>query len=50
MAFPYTTVLTIVGLLAISTRQLTKYTQYFYDSNIIQHHSAKPENSAPAGH
>jgi NhaB family Na+:H+ antiporter len=50
MAFLYKIVLTLVGLLAISTGQLTKYTLYFYDSNIIQHHSAKPENITPCGH
>jgi NhaB family Na+:H+ antiporter len=50
MAFLYKIVLTLVGLLAISTGQLTKYTLYFYDSNIIQHHSAKPENITSCGH
>lgn len=50
MALPYTIVLTIVGLLAISTGQLTKYTQYFYDIDLIQHHSAKPAIDAPGGH
>jgi NhaB family Na+:H+ antiporter len=50
MALLYTIVLTIVGLLAISTGQLTKYTQYFYDENIIQHHSAKSETTASVGH
>jgi NhaB family Na+:H+ antiporter len=50
MAFPYTIVLTIVGLLAISTGQLTKYTEYFYEIDLIQHHDAKAAIKAPGGH
>ncbi|SEL85471.1 sodium/proton antiporter, NhaB family [Colwellia chukchiensis] len=50
MALPYTIVLTIVGLLAISTGQLTKYTQMYYDANIIQHHSEIPASIEPSGH
>lgn len=41
MALPYTIVLTLVGLLAISTGQLSKYTQSYYESGLIQHHSGK---------
>lgn len=41
MALPYTIVLTTVGLLAISTGQLSKYTQSYYDAGLIQHHSGK---------
>jgi NhaB family Na+:H+ antiporter len=50
MALPYTIVLTIVGLLAISSGHLEKSTQDYYDSGLIQHHSAKDGASAPAGH
>ncbi|MEH6596911.1 MAG: sodium/proton antiporter NhaB [Colwellia polaris] len=50
MALPYTIVLTIVGLLAISTGQLSKYTEIFYENNIIQHHTAGPATKAPGGH
>jgi Na+:H+ antiporter, NhaB family len=50
MALPYTIVLTIVGLLAISTGQLSKYTEIFYENNIIQHHSGEPAPKAPGGH
>ena len=50
MALPYTIVLTVVGLLAISTGQLSKFTQSFYDSHLIEHHSAKPSTGTPGGH
>ena len=50
MAFPYTIVLTIVGLLAISTGQLSKYTEYFYEIDLIQHHDGKAVTKAPGGH
>ncbi len=50
MAFPYTIVLTIVGLLAISTGQLSKYTDYFYEIDLIQHHDGKAVTKAPGGH
>ena len=50
MALPYTIVLTLVGLLAISTGQLSKYTDIFYDAGIIQHHSAGPATKVPGGH
>ncbi|MBV7314426.1 sodium/proton antiporter NhaB [Shewanella sp. NIFS-20-20] len=41
MALPYTIVLSIVGLVAIETGFLVEMTQYFYDSNILTHHSVK---------
>ncbi|MCL1091774.1 sodium/proton antiporter NhaB [Shewanella profunda] len=41
MALPYTIVLSIVGVLAIETGFLEQATQYFYDSHMIIHHSAK---------
>ena len=50
MALPYTIVLTIVGLLAISTGRLADMTQSFYDSHLIEHHSTKTINKAPGGH
>ena len=50
MAFPYTIVLTIVGLHAISSGHLEQSTKDFYDSGLIQHHSDKETGTAPAGH
>ena len=50
MAFPYTIVLTIVGLLAISSGHLADTTQSYYDSHLIEHHSTKPATKAPGGH
>jgi NhaB family Na+:H+ antiporter len=50
MALPYTIVLTIVGLLAISSGHLADTTQSYYDSNLIQHHSTKAPSEAPDGH
>ena len=41
MALPYTIVLTLVGLLSISSGNLEKSTQYYYDSGLIKHHSVK---------
>lgn len=41
MALPYTIVLTLVGILTIESGFLESATQYFYDSHIILHHSAK---------
>lgn len=41
MALPYTIVLSVVGVLAIETGFLEQATQYFYDSHMIIHHSAK---------
>ena len=49
MAIPYTIVLTIVGLLTISSGMLVDYTQSFYDNGILHHHSTK-ELLEPAGH
>ena len=40
MALPYTIVLTIVGLLTISSGYLQSSTDSFYESGLIQHHSA----------
>lgn len=41
MALPYTIVLSVVGVLAIETGFLEQATQYFYDTHMIIHHSAK---------
>jgi NhaB family Na+:H+ antiporter len=41
MALPYTIVLSIVGVLAIQLGGLEQMTQYFYDTNIIIHHSLR---------
>lgn len=48
MAIPYTVVLTIVGLLTIYSGLLVEYTQYFYDTGIINHHA--PEAESASGH
>lgn len=40
MALPYTIVLTIVGLLAISSGKLESMTDSYYESGIISHHTA----------
>jgi NhaB family Na+:H+ antiporter len=51
MAFPYTIVLTIVGLLAISSGHLTEKTQEMYENGTIQHHTDAPTTGeAPAHH
>lgn len=51
MALPYTIVLTIVGLVAISSGHLTEKTQEMYDSGIITHHTeAVSHSAAPAAH
>jgi NhaB family Na+:H+ antiporter len=50
MALPYTIVLTIVGLLAISSGHLEETTQEYYDSGLIKHHNTKDGASAPSGH
>jgi NhaB family Na+:H+ antiporter len=50
MAFPYTIVLTIVGLLAISSGHLEQSTQDFYDSGLIKHHTTKGGTSSSQGH
>ncbi|MGL4937330.1 sodium/proton antiporter NhaB [Shewanella sp.] len=41
MALPYTIVLSVVGVLAIETGFLEQVTQYFYDTQMIIHHSVK---------
>ena len=50
MALPYTIVLTLVGLIAISSGELETMTQDFYDMHLIEHHSTKDINQAPSGH
>ena len=50
MALPYTIVLTIVGLLAISSGHLEETTQEYYESGLIKHHNTKDGASAPSGH
>lgn len=50
MALPYTIVLTIVGLIAISSGHLASKTADMYESGLIKHHSEKPALSAPAAH
>jgi len=50
MALPYTIVLTIVGLIAISSGHLSDTTKDFYEAGIISHHSDKPSTIAPSGH
>ena len=49
MAFPYTIVLTIVGLLAISSGLLESKTQDYYDMGLIHHHSASEIKSISGG-
>ncbi len=50
MAIPYTIVLTIVGLLAISSGHLEKKTAEFYESGLINHHNPDEATKAPSGH
>jgi len=50
MAFPYTVVLTIVGLLAISSGTLERGTQKYYDMGIISHHTGETPQAKPSGH
>lgn len=50
MALPYTIVLTIVGLIAISSGHLTDMTQSYYDSHLIEHHTNDGGIKAPSGH
>ncbi|WP_076537740.1 sodium/proton antiporter NhaB [Shewanella sp. UCD-KL21] len=50
MALPYTIVLSIVGVVTIESGFLTDMTQYFYDSHIIIHHTAKDVIGAATGH
>lgn len=49
MALPYTIVLTIVGLVMISSGALVEYTNTFYDMGIINHHSIESTTS-PSSH
>ncbi len=49
MALPYTIVLTIVGLLTISSGFLVEQTTNFYEWHIISHHTGT-ESMAPSGH
>ena len=49
MAFPYTIVLTLVGLIAISSGFLEQKTTDYYDAGIIKHHPVNAEE-APSGH
>ncbi|WOT03752.1 sodium/proton antiporter NhaB [Shewanella youngdeokensis] len=51
MALPYTIVLTIVGILAIQFGALEVMTQYFYDSDMLIHHTVQEAaNSALSAH
>jgi len=51
MALPYTIVLTIVGLVAISSGHLANKTSDMYESGIITHHTeAASHGAAPAAH
>jgi Na+:H+ antiporter, NhaB family len=52
MAFPYTIVLTLVGLLVIATGQVQSSTEYFYEQGYITHHSDKvgTEANTKSGH
>ncbi|MFT5758175.1 MAG: NhaB family Na+:H+ antiporter [Alteromonadaceae bacterium] len=50
MAFPYTIVLTIVGLIAIASGHLSDATEDFYKSGVLKHHSTKAVHEAPTGH
>jgi len=50
MALPYTIVLTIVGLIAISSGHLSEKTEDMYKSGLIKPHDAKASHAAPAAH
>jgi NhaB family Na+:H+ antiporter len=50
MAFPYTIVLSIMGILMIQSGFLTESTQYFYDNHLLIHHSAKELTESAVGH
>ncbi|MDO6447509.1 sodium/proton antiporter NhaB [Colwellia sp. 1_MG-2023] len=50
MALPYTIVLTIVGLLAISSGFLEEKTAEYYESGLINHHSADEISPIKSGH
>ncbi|WP_286235469.1 sodium/proton antiporter NhaB [Thalassotalea sediminis] len=50
MALPYTIVLTIVGLLTISSGLLEHKTQAFYDAGIISHHKVETKQPITNAH
>jgi len=50
MALPYTIVLTLVGLIVISSGHLASSTADLYESGVLKHHSSKVSHEAPAGH
>lgn len=50
MALPYTIVLSVVGVLAIQVGFLEQATQYFYDSQMIMHHSVSEVIEGATGH
>ena len=50
MALPYTIVLTLVGLLAISSGLLEEKTAEYYESGLINHHSADEISGPKSGH
>ncbi len=50
MAFPYTIVLTLVGLLAISSGHLESKTDEYYESGLIHHHTVDEAREKPSGH
>lgn len=50
MAFPYTIVLTIVGLIAIYSGHLETKTAEYYESGLIHHHTVEEAKDAPSGH
>jgi len=51
MAFPYTIVLTMVGLIAISSGHLKRQTASFYESGLIKHHTVEEAiEHASSGH
>lgn len=50
MAFPYTIVLTIVGLLVIYSGHLQSMTDSFYENGIIHKHVASEEKAMSTGH
>ncbi|WP_371378478.1 sodium/proton antiporter NhaB [Thalassotalea aquiviva] len=50
MAIPYTIVLTIVGLICISTGFLVEQTQVLYDLQLIHHHSGAEAMAPASGH
>ena len=50
MALPYTLVLTLVGLLAISSGHLASKTEAMYESGAIKHHKPGDTHAAPNAH